>query len=112
MEQSLKALAPGLRIYGEDSPRLPTTSCFGLAGLAAETQVMALDLAGIAVSAGSACSSGKIQPSHVLSGMGADDQAARSAIRVSFGWASGANDAGRLVEAWRAHWLRVRDRAA
>lgn len=112
MERSLKALAPGLRIYGEESPRLSTTSCFGLAGLAAETQVMALDLAGIAISAGSACSSGKIQPSHVLSAMGADDQAARSAIRVSFGWASGANDAGRLLEAWRAHWLRVRDRAA
>jgi cysteine desulfurase len=112
MERTLKVLAPDLRIYGGDTPRLPTTSCFGLAGIAAETLVMALDLAGIAVSAGSACSSGKIEPSRVLGAMGVDDISARSAIRVSFGWASGANDAARLVEAWRSHWTRVRDRAA
>lgn len=107
MEAALKALAPELTIYGEKAPRLANTSCFGLNGLAAETQVMALDLAGIAVSAGSACSSGKITPSHVLSAMGAAAGAARSAIRVSFGWASRPEDGARLVRAWGAHLKRV-----
>jgi cysteine desulfurase len=75
-------------------------------GVAAETQVMALDLAGIAVSAGSACSSGKVKPSHVLAAMGAGDLAG-NAIRVSGGWRSAPEDFDRLVEGWTTLWARL-----
>lgn len=112
MEQALLAIAPELRIFGQAAPRLPNTSCFGVAGLEAETQVMALDLAGVAVSAGSACSSGKVRPSHVLMAMGATAAEASAAIRVSLGWQSTAGDIERLLEAWRALYLRCRPRLA
>ena len=65
-------------------------------------QVMALDLAGVAISAGSACSSGKLTPSHVLQAMGAGDDAAASAIRVSLGWQTTAGDCDRFIETWSA----------
>lgn len=106
MERRLKAVAPSLRIWGEAAPRLPNTSCFGVSGLKSETQVIALDLAGVAVSAGSACSSGKVRQSHVLTAMGADASAASSAIRVSLGWTTAATDTERLVEAWSEFYLR------
>jgi cysteine desulfurase len=71
-------------------------------GATSETQIMALDLAGIAVSAGSACSSGKVKPSHVLTAMGVPADEAASAIRVSLGWGTTAADIDRLVDAWAA----------
>jgi cysteine desulfurase len=80
---------------------LPNTSCIALPGRKAETQVMALDLAGVAVSAGSACSSGKVSASHVLAAMGLPRALAGSAIRVSLGWTTGAHDDERFVAAWR-----------
>jgi cysteine desulfurase len=73
-------------ILGEGAPRLPNTSCIAVAGKSSETLVMALDLAGYAISAGSACSSGKVRPSHVALAMGYGEEIARSAIRVSLGW--------------------------
>ena len=76
-------------------------------GVASETQVMALDLAGIAVSAGAACSSGKVGVSHVLRAMGATEAVASSAIRVSLGWQSQAGDIDQLIEAWRALYARA-----
>ena len=82
--------------------RLPNTSCVGLPGMTAAIQVMQLDLAGVAVSSGSACSSGKVAPSHVLRAMGLDDAAAQSAIRVSLGWNSVPRDVDRFVDAWAA----------
>jgi len=100
LEDGLLAMAPDVKIYGKTSPRLPNTSCFALPGLAAETQVMRLDLDGIAVSAGSACSSGKVTPSHVLRAMGASDRDAGSAIRVSFGWQSKMDDVAAFLKAW------------
>lgn len=100
MEAALKTAVPGVVVWGEDAARLPNTSCFGLAGLKAETQVIAMDLAGIAVSAGAACSSGKVRPSHVLGAMGATEAEAAAAIRISFGWTSAADDATRMAEAW------------
>jgi cysteine desulfurase len=106
IERRLLAEIPTLRIYGADAPRLPNTACFGLAGLRAETQVMALDLDGVAVSAGSACSSGKVTPSHVLRAMGASEEEAGSAIRVSLGWDSRADDIERFLDAWLAFYRR------
>jgi cysteine desulfurase len=92
--------AAAVRIFGLRSPRLPNTSCFAWTAVASETQVMALDLAGIAVSAGSACSSGKVRASHVLRAMGATEQEAGSAIRVSLGWQSTEADIDRFIDAW------------
>jgi cysteine desulfurase len=99
-EREARTLAPDLKVFGAAAPRLPNTSCVALAGLAAETQLMALDLAGVAVSSGAACSSGKVQPSHVLTAMGASTAEAASAIRVSLGWASREADIDRLLAAW------------
>ena len=99
-EAAAKAIAPDLKVFGAAAPRLANTSCFAVGGLPAETQIMALDLAGIAVSAGAACSSGKLQPSHVLTAMGASPGEAGSAIRVSLGWNSRAGDIDRLLAAW------------
>jgi cysteine desulfurase len=72
-----------------------------LPGVSSETQIMRLDLAGVAVSAGSACSSGKIAPSHVLLAMGVNPAEAKSAIRVSLGWETTAADTARFLEVWR-----------
>jgi cysteine desulfurase len=108
IERRLKTEVPALRIYGDEAPRLANTSCFGLPGLKAETQVMALDLEGVAVSAGAACSSGKVRPSHVLQAMGVSEAEAASAIRVSLGWDSREADVERFVEAWLRHYQRSR----
>jgi cysteine desulfurase len=100
LEERLARLTPAPRFLGHGAPRLPNTSCIAMPGVASETQVMALDLAGIAVSAGSACSSGKVRPSHVLRAMGLGEGEAGSAIRVSLGWTSTELDVERFVAAW------------
>ncbi len=100
MEEKLRAAAPSLQVHGSTAARVAGVSCFGVEGLPSETQIMALDLAGFAVSAGSACSSGKVKPSRVLTAMGLSDAAARSAIRASFGWATVWQDFDALAEAW------------
>jgi cysteine desulfurase len=110
LERRALAAVPGAILFGRDAARLSNTSCLALPGVSSELQVMALDLAGVAVSAGSACSSGKVQPSHVLRAMGADAATAGSAIRVSLGWRSTAEDVDRFLEAWCA--LAARSRAA
>jgi cysteine desulfurase len=99
MEARLKAEG-GVTVIGEGSPRLAGTSNFARPGFRAETQVMALDLAGVCVSAGSACSSGKVKRSLVLLAMGADDALAESAIRTSFGWDTKPEDFERVADAW------------
>jgi len=76
-------------------------------GVKAETQVMALDLAGVCVSAGAACSSGKVQGSAVLSAMGVEDAVAETAIRISLGWNSQPEEIDRLITAWRDLYIRV-----
>jgi cysteine desulfurase len=102
----------GAVVLGEAAPRLPNTLCVAAPGAPAELQVMALDLAGVMVSAGSACSSGKVRPSHVLTAMGRADLA-DCAIRVSGGWASSQTDWNRLVQAWlAAHERRTTRRGA
>ncbi len=110
LEAKVLALHPKARLFGAGVPRLPNTSCIALPGLASETQVMALDLAGIAVSAGSACSSGKVRPSHVLTAMGASPDLAGSAIRVSLGWQTVPADIAAFLAAWGK--LATRQRAA
>jgi cysteine desulfurase len=99
MEARLKAEG-GVVVIGEESPRLAGTSNFARAGFRAETQVMALDLAGVCVSAGSACSSGKVKRSLVLMAMGASDALAESAIRTSFGWNSEPADFDGVANVW------------
>ena len=82
------------------STRLPNTSCIAVAGTKAETLVIGLDLAGVAVSAGSACSSGKVEASHVLSAMGVADELAQGAIRVSLGFGTKSDDIERFLGAF------------
>jgi len=100
LERRALAAMPRAFVFGREIRRLSNTSCIALPGVSSELQVMALDLAGVAVSAGSACSSGKVQPSHVLRAMGADATTAGSAIRVSLGRQSTAEDVERFLEAW------------
>ena len=102
MERTLQGIEPESVLFSTGAPRLPNTCCVALPGVASELQVMALDLAGIGVSAGAACSSGKVRPSHVLEAMGASPELARSAIRISLGRDTTEQDIGRLVEAWGA----------
>ena len=106
MEERMKAAVPGIRVFGAESPRLPQTSYIGLPGTLAETQVIALDLAGFGVSAGSACSSGKVHQSHVLTAMGMSEAEARCAIRVSFGWGTREADLKRFTDVWSAQLKR------
>ncbi|MEM1086484.1 MAG: cysteine desulfurase family protein [Pseudomonadota bacterium] len=101
MEARLEAEA-SVTVFGKDAERLAQTSNFGIAGFRAETQVMAMDLGGIAISSGSACSSGKVRRSLVLSAMGVDDALAESAARLSFGWASEPSDFDKAADAWLA----------
>ncbi|MBR0655957.1 cysteine desulfurase family protein [Plastoroseomonas arctica] len=106
MEERLLALAPELVIAGADVSRLPNTSCLALPGVAAETQVIALDLDGVRVSAGAACSSGKVARSHVLEAMGFGALAG-CAIRVSLPWNATAADVEGFVDAWAAMRARI-----
>jgi len=97
---------------GKGDRRLPNTSCFIAPGWKGETQVMAMDLAGFAVSAGAACSSGKVRESRVLRAMGHDAGAAASAIRVSLGPATTGEEIARFATIWAAQWKRHCARAA
>ncbi len=99
MEVRLVAEAE-VTVFGNGAERLAQTSNFAIPGFRAETQVMAMDLGGVAVSSGSACSSGKVKRSLVLGAMGASDELAESAIRVSFGWESQPSDFEATAEAW------------
>jgi len=107
VQARLKEAAPDVRIWGGRTARLPNTLCLSAPGWPSELQVIALDLEGFAVSAGSACSSGKARKSQVLEAMGADAAHAAGALRVSFGWTSTMDEA----EAFADAWLNTRARA-
>ena len=100
MEAALLAVQPQTEIFGKHADRLANTSCFALGGLNSETLVMALDLAGVSVSAGSACSSGKVSRSHVLAAMQAETHISKGVLRVSLGWQSNREDTEKLVNEW------------
>jgi cysteine desulfurase len=100
LERGLRQ-APEIIVFSENAPRLPNTTLFAVPGLKAETAVIGFDLAGIAVSSGSACSSGKVQPSHVLAAMGFGPDLAQGAVRLSLGWSTSEADINRCLEAWR-----------
>src|SRR5437016_2178523 len=100
LEARLKAASPEMVIFGAQSERLPNTTLFAVAGMKAETAVIAFDLAGVAVSSGAACSSGKVQPSHVLEAMGVPSSLTRAAVRVSIGRTTSEEDIDRFLRAW------------
>jgi cysteine desulfurase len=107
IEAGLQAVAPMARIYGVAAPRLGNTTCISMPGVKAETQVMALDLAGVCVSAGAACSSGKVTRSAVLSAMGVEASESETAIRISCGWNTVSEDIDCLIAAWKGLYIRV-----
>ncbi len=112
LTDAVRDAAPDAVVFGETAPRLPNTVCFAVPGVEAATLMIALDLAGAAVSSGSACSSGKATPSHVLAAMGVAPELARSAIRLSLGWASQDADIGRFAETFAITIARMRRGAA
>ncbi|MGH6838208.1 MAG: cysteine desulfurase family protein [Methylocella sp.] len=99
LEAEISSVAPGAVFFGAGMERLPNTSCFAVPGIEAQVLLIALDMEGIAVSSGSACSSGKVKPSHVLRAMGVAPDVATGAIRVSLGWNSRREDCGLFVAA-------------
>ena len=103
LEGGLRAISLNAVIFGAGTgaERLPNTTLFALEGMKAETAVIAFDLEGVAVSSGAACSSGKVQPSHVLAAMGVSPALVRGAVRVSLGWTTTKADIDRFLDAWR-----------
>ena len=113
LQQRLEAMdVQGLKIWGAGSPRLANTLCFSAPGLKSDMAVMALDLEGVAVSAGAACSSGKVAGSKVLYGMGASEEEASSSLRVSLGHDTTQNDIDRFVRVWAKAYARATKRRA
>lgn len=112
LESGLRALEPETTIFGEAAPRLPNTTCFAVPGVKAETALIALDLAGVAVSSGAACSSGRVERSHVLTAMGAAPGLAAGALRVSTGWDSDEEAVAGFLDRWAKVLRQLRKRAA
>lgn len=112
LEVRISEGAPDAVIVGRDLLRLPNTTCIMIRGWKGETQVMQMDLAGFAISAGSACSSGKVRASRVLKAMGFDEVAAGSAIRVSLGSATTEAEVDGFAAAWLAQYRKFRAKAA
>ena len=112
LEAGLRRISAATVIFGAGAPRLPNTTAFAVPGVAAETALAALDLAGVALSSGSACSSGKVEPSHVLAAMGVAPGLARCALRASLGWSSTAAEVDRFLAVWESHLARLEPSAA
>jgi len=100
LEDAILTVAPDAVIFSRGAPRLPNTVAFAVPGLSASSLLMRLDLEGVAASSGSACSSGKVTPSHVLAAMGVPAELARGAIRLSLGWGSDAADVETFARAF------------
>ncbi len=103
IEQRVMTISPSCQVVAQNVPRLGNTSCLIMPDRKAETLVIGFDLAGFAIGAGSACTSGKLAPSHVLSAMGFRDEDARSAVRISLGWST----TYQAAEAFCAQWEKL-----
>jgi cysteine desulfurase len=101
LEAGIKTITPQAVIFGANAPRLPNTSLIAVPGIKAETAIIAFDLNGIALSSGAACSSGRVQASHVLAAMGVEPDLARGALRISLGWTTTEADVETLLNAWK-----------
>jgi cysteine desulfurase len=101
IEEEIRSATPQAMIVGADQPRLPNTILVAVPGMSAETAIIAFDLAGIALSSGAACSSGKVSASHVLAAMGVPESLAKSALRISFGAETTEKEVESLLKAWR-----------
>jgi cysteine desulfurase len=112
LRDRLEAALVDAIIMGADAPRLPNTSSIAMPGVPAETQIIAFDLDGVMVSAGAACSSGKVGPSHVLAAMGIAPEIANATIRVSLGWSTSEADIAHFIDSWTALYRRTRARRA
>lgn len=110
-DQLETALPPDAVVIADGAARLPNTAAIAMPGMPAETQVIALDLDGVMVSAGAACSSGKVAPSHVLAAMGIAPEIADATIRVSLGWSTTEADIAHFLDSWTALYRRTRRRA-
>ena len=108
LEDFLRDIAADVVVFGQGVARLPNTSAFAVPGLSAETALIALDLAGVAVSSGSACSSGKVKRSHVLNAMAVDPGLALGALRISLGWSTVPSDVTAFAEAFEVIVRRAR----
>jgi cysteine desulfurase len=106
----IRAITPDAVVLSGDAERLPNTLCFAVPGVRAETAVIALDLEGMSVSAGSACSSGKVGPSETLAAMQVAPEIAKGAIRASLGWSTTEIDIARFLEAWKRVYLNLGQR--
>ena len=110
LQANLLQIAPEAAIFGSEAQRVANTLAFALPGLAAETLVAAFDVEGVALSSGSACSSGKVTPSHVLAAMGASESQSRSALRLSLGWNTQQEEVVRFLEIFARVYVRMRNR--
>lgn len=115
-EAGIRTVAPEAVILSANAGRLPNTVCFAVPGIVAETAVIAFDLEGVALSAGAACSSGKVGPSEALASMNVARDIAKGAMRLSMGWNTTESDISRFLEIWKRVYLnlsqRRRERAA
>jgi cysteine desulfurase len=108
-EARLMAIAPDTTIFGKRARRLPNTSAIAIPGLRAQETLILLDLAGVSVSSGAACSSGKVSPSHVLRAMGVTDEISACALRISFGWSSSEADVELALQGFAKTLSRRKD---
>ena len=111
LQTKLETTLKNIKIYGKNAPRVANTTLFSQPGVSSETLLIALDLEGVAVSNGSACSSGRVQPSHVLKAMGVSDEETTSAIRISTGWNTTQNDIDRFIKVWQNITSRIQKKA-
>ena len=110
LEKEIQKISPEIIIHAKNAPRVANTSLFSLPGAKSETMLMAFDLEGICLSNGSACSSGRVEASHVLKAMGAPDDQAKSALRVSMGWNTTPAEIDRFLEIWSKLYDRFKDK--
>jgi cysteine desulfurase len=112
IEEEIKRISPEAVIFSRDVERLPNTILVGLQPMNAETQLINFDLEGIAVSAGAACSSGRVVTSHVLIAMGVEPELAKCAIRISLGWQNTLEEAKKFLSIWEKNFNKSRSKVA